>query len=261
MKKLVFVLIVLVCFFLIACNEKQDEEEQNNVDIGDGNLDDERDLNSNNQLIEENQEKNTEENNNDNYELVQYKEETKKYITACYESLDVDDYSEDNLNELKTIFDSLNNLIDEQNNKEDLYALRNKIICKIRSITPYPLTTDYILKSFDLLDEKEYWEETTDDVFSDNLLIVVLKKPINYIELSVDVFGLENATSLKYITGVTPPDYMFELEYAKQLNSYRQIVLIRLKPLGKEKLIEAIRLLEQIEFVKYVSPDLAFQPT
>ncbi|MBQ7275990.1 MAG: hypothetical protein IJS58_01955 [Bacilli bacterium] len=45
MKKLVFVLITLFCFFLIACNEKQDDEEQGNVGIDDKiNLENKSDL-------------------------------------------------------------------------------------------------------------------------------------------------------------------------------------------------------------------------
>ena len=198
---------------------------------------------------------------NDSKTLSQYKEEIKNDITICYESLDSNDYSEDNWNLLNEIYNSSNDLIDNQNNKEDLFTLKNRILCKMRSVSPKSLSYDYILKSFDLEDKKIYWEGTIDDIFPDDLVIVVLKKPINYIELSVECFGLENAVSIEYVGGVTPRDYYFKPEYEYQLEHYRQIIFIHLEPLGKEKVIEVVRALEQLEFVKYASPNLAYEPT
>lgn len=294
MKKIVFLLIAFLVLLFFACKVKQNDDEFSNISIASKtNLESEQDfgvlsqeqeviINEETKDVEQNEEiskgettnleqfeeqteeqslgESQEKNNNVDHELLQYKDEAKKEIVACYESLDINDYSNDAWNELKSISNSSNSLIDGQNSKEDVYFLKNKIICKIRSVSPKSLTYDFLLKSFDLDDEKEYWEETGDDEFPDNQIIVVLKRPVNYIELNIDCFELENAISIKYISGVIPPDYMFKSAYSSQLNAYRQIVLIQLESLGKEKLIEAIRILEQLEFVKYVSPDLALQP-
>ena len=198
---------------------------------------------------------------NNSKTLSQYKEEIKNDITIYYESLDSNDYSEDNWDLLKDIYNGSNDLIDNQNSKEDLFTQKNRILCKMKSISPKNITNDYILKSFDLEDKKVYWKGTVDDDFPDDLVIVVLKKPINYIELSVECFGLENAVSIEYVGGVTPRDYYFKPEYEYQLEHYRQIIFIHLEPLGKEKVIEVVRALEQLEFVKYASPNLAYEPT
>ena len=196
---------------------------------------------------------------NDSKTLSQYKEEIKNDITIYYESLDSNDYSEDNWDLLKDIYNGSNDLIDNQNSKEDLFTQKNRILCKMKSISPKNITNDYILKSFDLEDKKVYWKGTVDDDFPDDLVIVVLKKPINFIELSVECFGLENAVNIEYVGGVTPPDYLFKPEYEYQLEHYRQIIYIHLEPLGKEKVIEAVRVLEQLEFVKTASPSVGIE--
>ena len=257
MKKLAFVLIALLCFLLIGCKEKQVNEKSSDMSVDNKvNLESKQDLEETNQE----QEVGLGENCEGNIELLEYKEEIKNDITLCYESLDVNDYSIDIWNEIKNLYYSSLNQINEQNSKEYLYEEKNRIICQIRSFSPKSLTYGYILKSFDLEDKKVYWKGTIDDVFPDNLIIVVLKKPINYIELSVESFELENAVSIKYSGGVTPPDYMFKKEYEYLLKDFRQIIFIRLEPLGKEKVIEAIRKLEQLEFVKSAQPDVALGP-
>jgi hypothetical protein len=55
------------------------------------------------------------------------------------------------------------------------------------------------------------------------------------------------------VGGGRPPDYFFEPGYEKALENYRQIVFIHLKPSGKEKIVETIRQLEKLDFIKTVS--------
>lgn len=60
MKKIVFVLITLFCFFLIACNEKQDNEKMGGKFVDNKiNLESKRDYDKNSQEQEENFDKNT----------------------------------------------------------------------------------------------------------------------------------------------------------------------------------------------------------
>lgn len=107
-----------------------------------------------------------------------------------------------------------------------------------------------ILNHFDLTDEKIIWNGNINDPYIvDDSVIVTLKKTETYPELDLSVFGLENAISMKYLDGITMPDNIAKPE------KWRQKIIIYLKPEGKEKLLETIRIIEQLEFVKSVNPN------
>ena len=107
-----------------------------------------------------------------------------------------------------------------------------------------------ILKHFDLTDEKNIWNGNINDPYIlDDSVIVTLKKTNTYPELDLSVFGLDNAISMEYLDGITMPDNIAKPE------KWRQKIIIYLKPEGKEKLLETIRIIEQLEFVKSVNPN------
>ena len=58
-----------------------------------------------------------------------------------------------------------------------------------------------ILKQFDLTEPKERWTGSIDDDFSDDIVILVLRRTFTYPELELRHFRLENAESLEYIGG------------------------------------------------------------
>ena len=107
-----------------------------------------------------------------------------------------------------------------------------------------------ILKHFDLTDEKIIWNGNINNPYIvDDSVIVTLKKTETYPELDLSVFGLDNAISMKYLDGITMPDNIAKPE------KWRQKIIIYLKPEGKEKLLEIIKKIEQLEFVKSVNPN------
>ena len=120
---------------------------------------------------------------------------------------------------------------------------------------------EWVLSQFDLIDEQVKWKGNINDDFTDDKVIVVLKRPINYIELDETYFGLENVKRIEYTFGPMPPDYFFKPEYKESLERFRQIIIIYLEPAGKSKIIQTIRLLEQLLFIKTVSPDNLINPT
>lgn len=111
-----------------------------------------------------------------------------------------------------------------------------------------------IIKHFDLTDEKIIWEgDINQSFYSDNAVIVTMKKTNTYPELDLSAFGLDNAISMEYLDGVTRP------ENIANPHKWRQKIIIYLQPEGKEKLLETIRRLEQLEYVKYVNPNMIFE--
>ena len=117
-----------------------------------------------------------------------------------------------------------------------------------------------VSREFDLTDPKEYWKGNIDEDFNDDSVLIILRKTSTFPELKLRHFRLDNAESLEYLTGVRPPDYFFKEEYQHLLVDYRQIVCIKLKQHGKEKVIDAIKQLEELDFVKRASPNHILGP-
>jgi len=104
-------------------------------------------------------------------------------------------------------------------------------------------------------EEKIYWNYSPDYMFTEDSVLVVLKNPNEYVELTVEDLYLENAEKISYISGVRPPDYFFTPEYEHKLDTFNQIIQVHLTDEGKDKVIDAIYRLEQLYFVLLVEPN------
>jgi len=81
---------------------------------------------------------------------------------------------------------------------------------------------------------------------------MTLRKTSTFPELELKDFKLENAENIAYLT-VRPPA-SFVGEY------YQQTVFLKLKQHGKDKVVEAIRHLEKLDFVKGAYPNHVERP-
>lgn len=122
--------------------------------------------------------------------------------------------------------------------KDNLQALQAKI------------DNNIILNHFDLADEKIIWNgDINDPYILDDSIIVTLKRTETYPRLDLSMFSLDNAVSMEYLGSITMPNNI------SNLDKWRQKVIIHLTSEGKEKLVETIRQIEQLEFVKQVNPN------
>lgn len=112
-----------------------------------------------------------------------------------------------------------------------------------------------ITKQFDLSDPKEFWTGTIDDNFTDDRVLVVMRKTSTFPELELHHFKLDNAESVKYIALRPPESYVADGGNPSQ---FYQIAVIYLKEHGKEKVIDAIKHLEKLPFIKNASPNGVF---
>lgn len=191
---------------------------------------------------------------NDN-ELMKVKNSTKQEINKYVKLLDENNYTKDDWNRIIEIASNYISLIEGQDDINNVNDLKTNAIVEIDSVIPSTMTNEWIAKHFDLNDTEKVWSGNLDEEFNDNLIIVTLKKTLTYPVLELSCFDLENAIELEYIGGATPPSYFFKPEYKNLLEKYRQVLYIYVEPLGKEKIIESIRKLEMLTFVKKVSPN------
>lgn len=179
------------------------------------------------------------------------KQEISKYVQLLNEN----DYTKDGWNNIIGIVNESNVLIDKEEELKDIENYKNNALAAINLVIPTTLTKKWIDKHFDLNDEKKIWNGNIEEMFTDDLIIITLMKTNTFPILDLNCFGLENATGLEYVGGETPPEYFYKPEYKDLLEKYRQVVFIHLEPLGKEKVIESIRKLEKLEFIKSVNPN------
>jgi len=111
-----------------------------------------------------------------------------------------------------------------------------------------------VLKQFDLTDTKTIWAQIDGADFTDDVVIVVLRKTSTYPELELKYFKLDNAKGIEYADW-RPPAYFFTPGYEDFLDGFRASVHITLKDTGKDKVVEAIRHLETLDFVMYAGPN------
>ena len=132
-----------------------------------------------------------------------------------------------------------------------LFLLYGILLFSITLIGCDTKRNDDILKHFDLTDEKVIWNgDINDPYICDDSVIVTLKKTETYPELKLSDFDLDNAISLKYLSSIVMPDNL------PNPDNWRQTLVIYIKSEGKEKLVETIRKIEQLEFVKSVGPNM-----
>ncbi len=135
---------------------------------------------------------------------------------------------------------------------DEIYYSKDPV--ELLTINEYNKNVKYANSLFDLGEEKVIWNGSIDDEFTDDLVLLVLKHSDLFPELELKHFGLKKGR-VEYVGGPMPPDYFFEPEYEDKLNNYKQIVFIHVEPEGKEKIIELIRYLEQINFIYAVTPN------
>ncbi len=109
---------------------------------------------------------------------------------------------------------------------------------------------ELLTEQFDSTDPKIFWEGNIDEDFDDDRVVVVLKRTKTYPELKIRHFGLDNGERLEYLwfrPYGDPP-------YGDPPSDFRQILVIYLKQHGKEKVLEAIKELEKLSFIKVAVP-------
>lgn len=109
--------------------------------------------------------------------------------------------------------------------------------------------TNEILSYFDLDDEKEYWNGSIEDPFEDDKVVVIFKKTWTYPKLTLNNFDVVNLKSIEY-TQTRPRN---------NPKTFRQIATIYLNEVGKEKVMEAIKELEKLEFIQYAGPRVIYK--
>ena len=112
----------------------------------------------------------------------------------------------------------------------------------------------YIMQ-FNLDDEKIIWDDDTSQIVSFDKIHITLKKTNTYPEFSLEYIVLKEAINFKYKRQF-PPDYFFKDEYKYLLEKFRQRLVIYLEPVSLDRLIEIIREIEKIPFVKAVYPNV-----
>ncbi len=125
-------------------------------------------------------------------------------------------------------------------------------------------------------EEKIYCKATIDDDFEDDKVIVVLKhsESMEFKDYSVSDFPQVQATAvnnLTYETGqmvkskVQKSDIVmrdgttYKCDNEINVDTYNQIITIELAETGKEKVLEAVKQLEQLDSIKYVGPSYIYK--
>lgn len=106
-----------------------------------------------------------------------------------------------------------------------------------------------IADNFDLNDEKVYWYGTIDDDFHPDKIVVIFKKTTKYPKLTIEDLMVPNLLSIEY-SSVKPKN--------NHLTNFRQMAYLYLADEGKEKVLETIKLLEELEYIHYAGPDLIY---
>lgn len=100
---------------------------------------------------------------------------------------------------------------------------------------------------------KSLWNGSIEDDFADDTVGIVFRRTLTFPELELRYFKLNNAESVEYIALRPPENY--EAQGGK-ISEYHQIATIHLKDHGKEKVIEAVRHLEKLDFLKGAYPNV-----
>ena len=118
----------------------------------------------------------------------------------------------------------------------------------------------WLNENFDLLEDKILFNGTVDDDFNCDIILLTLKHTTTYVELNKRHFKINCITKVEYVGGPRPPEYFFEDEYKHLLDRYNQIVFLHVDVQSKSEIIELIKELEKLEFVRSVSPNLILSP-
>ena len=113
----------------------------------------------------------------------------------------------------------------------------------------------WLNENFDLSEEKILFKGSVDDDFNCNIILLTLKHTTTYIELSERHFKIDCITKVEYVGGPRPPEYFFKDEYKDLLEKYHQIVFLHVDVQSKSEIIELIKELEKLEFIRSADPN------
>ena len=113
----------------------------------------------------------------------------------------------------------------------------------------------WLNENFDLLEDKILFNGNVDEDFNCDIILLTLKHTTTYIELNKRHFKINCITKVEYVGGPRPPEYFFEDEYRHLLEKYNQIVFLHVDVQSKSEIIELIKELEKLEFVRSASPN------
>ena len=108
----------------------------------------------------------------------------------------------------------------------------------------------WLNENFRLSDEQILFKGSVDDEFNCDVILLTLKHTTTYIELSKRYFKIDNISKVEYLGGARPPEYFFEEEYKHLLEPYNQIVFLHVSVECKEEIIELIKELEKLPFIR-----------
>ena len=89
--------------------------------------------------------------------------------------------------------------------------------------------------------------------------MLTLKHTTTYIELSKKHFQLDEITKVVYISS-TPPSHFYEPGNKDKLDNYHQIVFLYVDVETKEEIIELIKELEKLPFIRSAEPNYIAHP-
>lgn len=112
----------------------------------------------------------------------------------------------------------------------------------------------WLNENFRLSDEQILFKGSVDDEFNCDVILLTLKHTTTYIELSKKHFKLDEITEVVYISS-TPPSHFYEPGNEDKLNNFHQIVFLYVDVETKEDIIELIKELEKLPFIRSAEPN------
>ena len=117
----------------------------------------------------------------------------------------------------------------------------------------------WLNENFRLSDEQILFKGSVDDEFNCDVILLTLKNTTTYIELSKRHFKLDEITEVGYISS-TPPSHFFEPGNEDKLNNFHQDVFLYVDVETKEEIIELIKELEKLPFIRSAEPNYIEHP-
>ena len=117
----------------------------------------------------------------------------------------------------------------------------------------------WLNENFRLSDEQILFKGSVDDEFKCNVILLTLKHTTTYIELSKKHFKLVEITEVVYISS-TPPSHFYEPGNEDKLDNFHQIVFLYVDVESKEDIIELIKELEKLPFIRSAEPNYIEHP-
>ncbi|MBQ9481711.1 MAG: hypothetical protein IJU84_06080 [Clostridia bacterium] len=116
--------------------------------------------------------------------------------------------------------------------------------------------TDFFNANFEEQEEKIYTVVNIDDDFDDGSVLVVMKKWASQFDrvYEPEFFGYENIESVEDLTRFIDPDNAKYLDKEK----FHKILKLNLKEKSKEKVVEAVNVLQKLKSVLSVEPNYIF---